>query len=100
MAISPLGKDQIIQNHKNDFDSKKQTDKGTSFQDAFGSFFNEINELQTKTNDSIEHLSSGKVENIHEVMVAMSKAEVSFKYMMEARNKLVKTYTEVMKEQK
>ncbi|WP_169703830.1 flagellar hook-basal body complex protein FliE [Candidatus Kuenenia stuttgartensis] len=53
-----------------------------------------------KTNDSIEHLSSGKVENIHEVMVAMSKAEVSFKYMMEARNKLVKTYTEVMKEQK
>src|SRR4030067_742566 len=72
MAISPLGKDQIIQNHKNDFDSKKQTDKGISFEDAFGSFFNEINELQTKTNDSIEHLSIGKCSMLSLVFVCNS----------------------------
>ncbi|MBM4055525.1 MAG: flagellar hook-basal body complex protein FliE [Planctomycetes bacterium] len=99
MTISPLGKDQTIQNPKNDSASVRQSDKGASFQDVLSGFLDEITELQTKTNDSIENLSAGKVENIHEVMVAMSKAEASFKYMMEARNKLVKTYTEVMREQ-
>ncbi|MFQ5752664.1 MAG: flagellar hook-basal body complex protein FliE, partial [bacterium] len=40
-----------------------------------------------------------KVENVHEVMIAMSKAEVSFKFMMETRNKLIDAYKEIMRMQ-
>ncbi|MCF6149308.1 MAG: flagellar hook-basal body complex protein FliE [Candidatus Kuenenia sp.] len=99
MAILPVGKDQTIQNNKNGSPSTDHLDGRASFQDTLGGFLNEINELQTKTNDSIENLSTAKVENMHEVMVAMSKAETSFQYMMETRNKLLKTYTEIMRKQ-
>ncbi|MDQ1272821.1 MAG: flagellar hook-basal body complex protein FliE [Planctomycetota bacterium] len=70
-----------------------------SFQKTLTGFLDEVNDLQTKANDSIENLATGKVENVHEVMIAMAKAEVSFKFMMEARNKLVETYKEVMRMQ-
>lgn len=73
--------------------------QGSSFQKTLSGFINEVNDLQTKANASIENLATGKVENIHEVMIAMAKAEVSFKFMMEARNKLVETYKEVMRMQ-
>ncbi|MEP9412118.1 MAG: flagellar hook-basal body complex protein FliE [Candidatus Brocadia sp.] len=74
-------------------------EQGPSFQKTLSGFINEVNDLQTKANASIENLATGKVENIHEVMIAMAKAEVSFKFMMEARNKLVETYKEVMRMQ-
>ncbi|MBM4055526.1 MAG: flagellar hook-basal body complex protein FliE [Planctomycetes bacterium] len=98
MAVLPINNNNgsIQQNKVFDFAQEQQ---GTSFKDTLGGFINEINDLQVKANDSIENFSSGKIENIHEVMVAMSKAEVSFKFMMETRNKLVETYKEVMRMQ-
>lgn len=74
-------------------------EQGDSFKQTLNGFINEVNDLQTKANASIENLATGKVENVHEVMIAMAKAEVSFKFMMETRNKLVETYKEVMRMQ-
>ncbi|GJQ49664.1 flagellar hook-basal body complex protein FliE [Candidatus Kuenenia stuttgartiensis] len=98
MAVLPINNngDSIQQNKGFDFVEEQ---KGASFKDTLGGFINEINDLQVKASDSIEKFSGGKIENIHEVMVAMSKAEVSFKFMMETRNKLVETYKEVMRMQ-
>ncbi len=73
--------------------------QGTSFKDVLGNFINEVNTLQHKAGESIENLATGKIEDIHEVMIAMSKAEVSFKFMIETRNKLLETYKEVMRMQ-
>ena len=79
--------------------SIEEQEQGSSFKKTLSGFMNEVNDLQTKANASIENLATGKVENVHEVMIAMAKAEVSFKFMMEARNKLVETYKEVMRMQ-
>ncbi len=76
-----------------------EREQGSSFKETLSGFITEVNDLQAKANASIENLATGKVENIHEVMIAMAKAEVSFKFMMEARNKLVETYKEVMRMQ-
>ncbi len=73
--------------------------QGTSFKDVLGNFINEVNTLQHKAGESIENLATGKIEDIHEVMIAMTKAEVSFKFMIETRNKLLETYKEVMRMQ-
>ena len=73
--------------------------QGASFKDVLGNFINEVNTLQHKAGESIENLAAGKIEDIHEVMIAMSKAEVSFKFMIETRNKLLETYKEVMRMQ-
>ncbi len=71
-------------------------ESGDSFKGALSNAVNEVNDLQIKAGESIENFASGKVENVHEVMIAMTKAEVSFKFMMETRNKLVSAYKEIM----
>lgn len=76
-----------------------EQEQGTSFKKTLSGFLDEVNDLQLKANESIENLATEKVKNVHEVMIAMAKAEVSFKFMMEARNKLVETYKEVMRMQ-
>lgn len=70
---------------------------GHGFKETVNNFINDVNDLQLKAGESIENFASGDVENVHEVMIAMSKAEVSFKFMMETRNKLVDAYKEIMK---
>lgn len=77
----------------------EEQEQGTSFKKTLSGFLDEVNDLQLKANESIENLATEKVKNVHEVMIAMAKAEVSFKFMMETRNKLVETYKEVMRMQ-
>lgn len=79
--------------------NEDEQSQGPSFKDVLGNFINEVNTLQHKAGESIENLATGKIEDIHEVMIAMSKAEVSFKFMIETRNKLLETYKEVMRMQ-
>ncbi|GAN34071.1 MAG: flagellar hook-basal body complex protein FliE [Candidatus Brocadia sp. AMX2] len=99
MDISPIKNKGTSPTNKELVSLVDEQEQGPSFQRTLSGFINEVNDLQTKANASIENLATGKVENVHEVMIAMAKAEVSFKFMMEARNKLVETYKEVMRMQ-
>jgi len=72
---------------------------GAGFKETINNFVNDVNELQLKAGESIENFAGGEAENVHEVMIAMTKAEVSFKFMMETRNKLIDAYKEIMKMQ-
>ncbi len=95
MSIIPIGP---LQNSKIDQNLEKPEKKNTvNFKETVNNYVNEVNSLQIKAGESIENFATGKVENVHEVMIAMSKAEVSFKFMMETRNKLVDAYKEIMK---
>ena len=60
---------------------------------------NDVNRVQHEASSAIADFASGNGENLHEVMLAVSKAELSFKFLMEARNKLVDAYHEVMRMQ-
>lgn len=42
-------------------------------------------------------LISGKIEDFHEIAVQLKSAELSFKFAMEIRNKLVDAYREIMR---
>jgi flagellar hook-basal body complex protein FliE len=59
----------------------------------------EVNKLQTDAGKAIENLAQGKVENVHEAMIAMEKASVSFNLMLEVKNKLMSAYDEMMRMQ-
>jgi len=68
-----------------------------------GKFFSElvskVNDLQTQSEKSIQGLASGENKNLHEVMISMEKASVSFLFMSQVRNKAVEAYQEVMRMQ-
>lgn len=95
MDILPIGP---IQNgNKVDLKlDKAEKQNGVGFKETFSNFVNDVNDMQVKAGESVENFATGKVDNVHEVMIAMSKAEVSFKFMMETRNKLIDAYKEIL----
>ncbi len=72
---------------------------GAGFKETVNNFISDVNDLQLKAGESIENFAGGEVDSVHEVMIAMTKAEVSFKFMMETRNKLIDAYKEIMQMQ-
>lgn len=68
-----------------------------------GKFFSElvskVNDLQTQSDQAIQGLASGENKNLHEVMISMEKASISFLFMSQVRNKAIEAYQEVMRMQ-
>ena len=68
-----------------------------------GKFFSElvskVNDMQVQTDKSIEALASGENKNLHEVMISMEKASISFQFMSSVRDKALSAYQEVMRMQ-
>ena len=55
-------------------------------------------DTQIKKAESIpDDLVSGRVQDFHEVAVQLKQADLTFKYAMEIRNKLIDAYREVMR---
>jgi len=59
----------------------------------------EVNRLQKEADTAVEEISYGKEKDIHQTMIALEKAEISFQLMMQLRNKIVAAYEEVMRMQ-
>lgn len=69
------------------------------FGDVLKESIGEINRLQNEAEKAAKDLALGKAENIHDVMISMEKASVSFRLMMQVRNKIIEAYQEVMRMQ-
>ena len=71
--------------------------------DSAGKFFSElvskVNDIQIQSDKAIQGLASGENKNLHEVMISMEKASISFQFMSSVRNKALEAYQEVMRMQ-
>ncbi len=78
----------------------KPASKGAGqFASVIGDFTKGVDRLQQEAGKQVAQLASGKVDNLHQVMVSLGKAEIAFNYMLEIRNRLVEAYKEVMRMQ-
>ena len=68
-----------------------------SFKDQLQSFIGDVNQLQKEADTSVNKLAAGEVADVHDVMVKVEEANLSFSLMMEIRNKIVEGYKEVLK---
>jgi flagellar hook-basal body complex protein FliE len=68
-----------------------------SFQNLLGNFVNEVSAQQSAGADAVSGLLSGKNVSLHQAMISMEEASVSFQMMVEVRNKLVDSYQELMR---
>jgi len=76
----------------------KATDKaGGGFAGVLKDSITEVNRLQQKADASISALATTGEASLHDTMIAMEEASVSFKLMMQVRNKIVEAYQEVMR---
>ena len=56
-----------------------------------------VNQLQQNADQSIQGLATGQSKGLHEVMIAVEKASISFQLLNQVRNKAVEAYQEIMR---
>jgi flagellar hook-basal body complex protein FliE len=69
------------------------------FSDVLGQMVQEVNGKQAAAGDAVQGLLSGDKVSLHQAMISMEEASVSFQLMVEVRNKLLESYQEIMRMQ-
>jgi flagellar hook-basal body complex protein FliE len=73
----------------------KAADDRSDFASQLQAAFNHIERLHTDADQQIAGLLNGQGEDIHKVMIAVEKANLSFQLMMQVRNKIIQAYRDV-----
>ena len=80
-------------------DPIKTPSAGPGFKESLLESMQDTNELQHQAHSAMEDLATGRSNNIHEAMISIQKAEISFKMLMQVRNKIMNAYQEIMRMQ-
>ena len=56
-----------------------------------------VSDLQKDADKSIQSLATGQSKGLHEVMISVEKASISFQMLTQVRNKAVEAYQEIMR---
>ncbi|MCX8118298.1 MAG: flagellar hook-basal body complex protein FliE [Desulfobacterota bacterium] len=76
----------------------ERTDPFTDFKKVLSRSIEELNRLSEEANQKIEEMVLGEAD-IHEAMIAMEKAGISLRLMLQVRNKMIAAYEEIMRMQ-
>ncbi len=76
-----------------------QQPPSASFGKALQESLEQVNRLQLEADANINDLATGKKTDIHQTMIAVEKASVSFELMMQIRNKVISAYDSIMRTQ-
>ena len=68
-----------------------------SFGQMLASKLDQVNGLQIESDRRVEDLATGRQTDIHQTMIAVEKASVSFEFLMQIRNKLIAAYDQIMR---
>lgn len=80
--------------------SMMPSEKGSKpFIDSLKESIEKVSQLQGVASDSVINLVSGKDQEIHQTMIAVEKADISFQLMMKVRNKILAAYEDISRMQ-
>jgi flagellar hook-basal body complex protein FliE len=71
----------------------------SSFSSMLGDMVQGVNAKQNVAGQALHDLQSGQNVSLHQTMIAMEEASVSFQLMVEVRNRLLDSYQEIMRMQ-
>lgn len=67
------------------------------FGETLAASLQKVNNLQLEADRAVEDLVAGKTKSIHEAMIALNKADITFRLTMQIRNKIVESYKEIVR---
>src|SRR5438876_1103353 len=80
----------------------KPSDAKPGTSDSFGKLLknaiNQVNDVENRSQTEL-HKFMNNESDLHSVMIALKKTNLSFQIMMQVRNKIVSAYQEIMKTQ-
>jgi flagellar hook-basal body complex protein FliE len=68
-------------------------------QSVIGALVNDVSSKSAAAGEALSGLLSGQNVSLHQTVIAMEEASVSFQLMVEVRNKLLESYQELMRMQ-
>ena len=71
--------------------------KARKFAQVIGDAVAEVEGDEAKANNAVTDLAVGRRKTLHETMIAVEKADISFRMLLAVRNKVVSAYQEVMR---
>jgi len=77
---------------------RKTRTNSQGFGDVIKQAIKRVSDMQLRADQSVEQLLKGET-GIHETMIALQKAGISFRLLLQARNKVMDAYREVMRMQ-
>ncbi|HEY66046.1 MAG TPA: flagellar hook-basal body complex protein FliE [Caldilineae bacterium] len=72
---------------------------GASFGELVRDALEQLNRLQQEADDAATRLALGEPVDLHDVMIAVQKADLGFQLALQVRNKLIEAYQEIMRMQ-
>ena len=67
--------------------------------DSFSKMLEEVNNLQLSADQKIQEFATSKEKDLHGTMIAMQKADVSLRLLLQVRSKLTSAYQEITRMQ-
>jgi len=66
---------------------------------TFARMFNDVNNLQLAADQKIEEFATSPEKDVHGTMIALQKADLSLRLLLQVRAKLTAAYQEIMRMQ-
>ena len=79
--------------------SAEQASAESPFAKLIDHLVGDANAQQAHADQVVRQLATGQTDNVHDVMLAVAKADLSFRLVLEVRNRLTEAYQEVMRMQ-
>lgn len=76
---------------------KKDIHDDSNFHSTLKTLISQVDTQLKDANQMAEGFAVGKNQNLHEVMIASEKADLSFQFLLQIRNKLLEAYQEIMR---
>ena len=70
-----------------------------TFLGALRDAIDQTNAVQLEASDAVARMVTGQNQSLHQTLVALQKADISFQLMMQVRNKIVAAYEEIQRMQ-
>lgn len=83
----------------NKSEQKPKSGTGESFGNMVHDFLSKVSEDGANATEETKKVLADKSENVHDAMVALEEASLSFQMMLEVRNRMLESYQELKRTQ-
>ncbi|MFY9142784.1 flagellar hook-basal body complex protein FliE [Sulfuricurvum sp.] len=94
-SIKSLSTADLLANKSANPTEGSSTDFAQELKNALGN----VNQMQVESEKAMSDIATGSVKDLHQAAIAIDKAEISMKLMLEVRNKALNAYKEITRTQ-
>ncbi|AFV98439.1 MULTISPECIES: flagellar hook-basal body complex protein FliE [unclassified Sulfuricurvum] len=94
-SIKSLSTADLLANKSGNPVESNSTDFAQELKNALGN----VNQMQVDGEKAMSDIATGSVKDLHQAAIAIDKAEISMKLMLEVRNKALNAYKEITRTQ-